>query len=59
MTAEFNYTDLLPIGPDTTEYRLLTKDGVGVTEAAGRRFLTVEPQVLTDLAAEAIHDISH
>jgi fumarate hydratase class I len=59
VTAEFNYTDLLPIGPDTTEYRLLTKDGVGVTEAAGRRFLTVEPQVLTDLAAEAIHDISH
>ncbi|WP_026923162.1 fumarate hydratase [Glycomyces arizonensis] len=59
MTGEFKYTDLLPIGPDTTEYRLLTKDGVGVTEAAGRRFLTVEPQVLTELAAEAIHDISH
>ena len=59
MTGEFNYTDLLPIGPDTTEYRLLTKDGVGATEAAGRRFLTVEPEVLTELAAEAIHDISH
>nr|WP_277605281.1 fumarate hydratase [Glycomyces sp. L485] len=50
---------MLPIGPDTAEYRLLTKDGVNTVEAAGRRFLTVEPQVLTDLAAEAIHDISH
>jgi fumarate hydratase class I len=59
VTGEFKYTDLLPIGPDTTEYRLLTEDGVAVTEAAGRRFLTVEPQVLTELAAEAIHDISH
>ncbi|MCH7229625.1 fumarate hydratase [Glycomyces sp. L485] len=59
MTASFQYTDLLPIGPDTAEYRLLTKDGVNTVEAAGRRFLTVEPQVLTDLAAEAIHDISH
>ena len=59
VTGEFKYTDLLPIGPDTTEYRLLTEDGVGVTEAAGRRFLTVEPQVLTELAAEAIRDISH
>ncbi|WP_100445164.1 fumarate hydratase [Glycomyces xiaoerkulensis] len=59
MTAEFQYTDLLPIGPDTTEYRLLTADGVNTVEAAGRRFLTVEPRVLADLAAEAIHDISH
>ncbi|GAB3659043.1 fumarate hydratase [Glycomyces tarimensis] len=59
MTASFQYTDLLPVGPDKAEYRLLTKDGVNTVEAAGRRFLTVEPQVLTDLAAEAIHDISH
>ena len=59
VTAEFQYTDLLPTGPDETEYRLLTTDGVSTVEAAGRRFLTVEPQVLTDLAAEAIHDISH
>ncbi|WP_025272940.1 fumarate hydratase [Haloglycomyces albus] len=59
MTGDFNYTDLLPIGPDNTNYRLLTTEGVSVTEAAGRRFLTVEGDVLADLAAEAIHDISH
>ncbi|MDA1362339.1 fumarate hydratase [Glycomyces luteolus] len=59
MTSEFRYTDLLPVGPDTTEYRLLTKDGVNTVEAAGRRFLTVEPEILTQLATEAVKDISH
>ncbi|WP_408612787.1 fumarate hydratase [Glycomyces luteolus] len=59
VTSEFRYTDLLPVGPDTTEYRLLTKDGVNTVEAAGRRFLTVEPEILTQLATEAVKDISH
>jgi fumarate hydratase class I len=59
VTSEFRYTDLLPVGPDTAEYRLLTKDGVNTVEAAGRRFLTVEPEVLTQLATEAVKDISH
>ena len=25
---EFAYTDLLPLGPDATDYRLLTADGM-------------------------------
>ncbi len=25
---DFSYTDLLPLGPDTTEYRLLSEAGV-------------------------------
>ncbi len=33
MTAEFAYAPLLPLGEDTTEYRLLTTDGVDVVEA--------------------------
>ncbi len=56
---EFAYSDLLPIGPDSTEYRLLTEDGVEVEATDGRRFLTVEPAVLRLLAAEAMHDIAH
>ncbi|HEY5858127.1 MAG TPA: fumarate hydratase [Aldersonia sp.] len=56
---EFVYTDLLPTGPDTTEYRLLTEEGVRTVEAAGRTFLEVEPEALRLLAAEAMHDISH
>ncbi len=57
--ADFVYTPLLPLGPDQTEYRLLTADGVSTVELGGRRFLTVEPEVLRLLAAEAIRDISH
>ena len=29
---DFSYTDLLPAGPDTTEYRLLTSDGITVQQ---------------------------
>ena len=56
---DFTHTPLLPTGPDATRYRKLTDEGVGTIEVAGRTFLTVEPQVLTDLAAEAMHDIAH
>ena len=55
---EFAYAPLLPLAPDTTGYRPLTTDGVGVV-SAGRRFLTVEPEVLTRLTDEAMHDIAH
>ena len=41
MAPEFNYSDLLPIGPDETEYRFLGKEGVEVVEAAGSTFITV------------------
>ncbi|WP_086822818.1 fumarate hydratase [Allokutzneria sp. NRRL B-24872] len=58
-TTEFQYTDLLPLGPDNTEYRLLTSEGVRVVEAAGRRFLEIAPEALTLLAREAIKDIQH
>ena len=56
---EFSYTDLLPTGADDTEYRLLTTDGISVQQALGREFLQVEPEVLTQLTATAMHDIAH
>jgi fumarate hydratase, class I len=55
----FRYTDLLPTGADETPYRLLTTEGVSTFEAGGRTFLQVEPSVLRDLTAEAMHDIAH
>ncbi|WP_156758249.1 fumarate hydratase [Actinokineospora pegani] len=59
-TTSFEYSDVLPLAPDnTTEYRLVSPDGVSVVEAAGRRFLQVEPEALTLLAKEAIKDIQH
>jgi fumarate hydratase, class I len=56
---EFLYSDLLPAGPDTTQYRLLTTDGVSLSPALGRDFLQVEPEVLTELTATAMRDIAH
>ncbi|MDQ0380185.1 fumarate hydratase [Amycolatopsis thermophila] len=59
-TTTFQYTDVLPLGPDhETEYRLVTAEGVRVVEAAGRKFLEVEPAALTELARTAITDIQH
>ncbi len=56
---EFSHTDLLPLGADTTEYRLLTADGVTRRQAFGREFLEVEPAVLTLLASQGMRDIAH
>jgi len=56
---EFAYSDLLPIGPDETQYRLLTDQGVSTVEAAGRTFLQVEPEALRLLTSTAMHDIAH
>jgi fumarate hydratase, class I len=56
---EFRYSDLLPIGPDETPYRLLTTQGVSTFEAGGRTFLQVEPEAIELLTAEAMHDIAH
>src|SRR5438034_9453083 len=56
---EFAYTDLLPLGQDTTQYRLLSADGVRARKAFGREFLEVDPGVLTLLAREGMRDIAH
>ena len=56
---EFNYEDLLPIGPDETEYRLVTTEGVSTFVAQGMEFLQVAPEAISALTAAAIHDISH
>ncbi|OKL54392.1 fumarate hydratase [Bowdeniella nasicola] len=58
--AEFLYEDMLPVGADDTEYRLLTTEGVEVIEGPeGRTFLKVAPEALTLLTETALHDISH
>ena len=57
--SDFSHTELLPLGPDATTYRRLDLDGVTTIEAAGHLFLQVQPDVLTALATEAMHDIAH
>jgi fumarate hydratase class I len=56
---EFAYTDLLPLGPDATDYRLLTADGITRRHAFGRDFLEVDPEMLTLVAREGMRDIAH
>ncbi len=56
---EFSYTDLLPLGPDSAEYRLVTADGISTGRSFGRDFLEIEPDVLSALTAAAMRDIAH
>jgi fumarate hydratase class I len=59
MSPNFSYSDLLPLGPDTTKYRLISKDGVSVVKLGDKEFLQVSAEALTLLTETAIHDISH
>jgi fumarate hydratase class I len=56
---EFHYQPLLELGPDDTEYRMLTKDHVEVAPLGDREILRVAPEALRELAAAAIRDVSH
>jgi fumarate hydratase class I len=56
---EFRHTDVLPLGPDDTEYRRLDLPPGQVIEAAGRTFLDIDPTTITALVREAVHDIQH
>jgi fumarate hydratase class I len=59
MSPTFSYSDLLPLGEDTTSYRLVSKDGVSVVKLGDKEFLQVEPEAIAKLTEEAIHDINH
>src|SRR5216684_7553502 len=56
---EFTPAELLPLGADTTEYRLLTADGVTPRGAFGKKFIDVAPELLTLVAREGMRDIAH
>jgi fumarate hydratase class I len=57
-TKAFTYKDPFPLGEDTTNYRLITKDYVSVKEFDGKPVLVVDPKGLELLANEATKDIS-
>ncbi len=57
-TPEFKYQDPFPLGPDSTKFRLLTKEGVSVTTFEGKEILKVNPAALTNLANQALRDVS-
>lgn len=46
----FKYQPMFPLGEDTTEYYLLTKDYVSVSEFEGKPILKIEKEGLTAMA---------
>ena len=56
---EFVFSEIFPLGPDTTEYRLLSKDGVSEVETPLGTFLKVTPEAITLLTQTAMRDIAH
>ena len=57
-TPPFKYQAPFPTGKDTTEYYLLTKDYVSVSEFEGKEILKVEAEGLTQMANAAFRDVS-
>ena len=56
---DFVFSEIFPLGPDTTEYRLLSKDGVSEVETPLGTFLKVTPEAITFLTETAMRDIAH
>jgi fumarate hydratase, class I len=57
--AEFKYQDMFQLGEDTTEYRLLSKEGISPVVIDGKTYLKISPESLTLLTQEAMKDVSH
>ena len=57
-TPPFKYQAPFPMGKDDTEYYLLTKEHVSVSEFEGKEILKVESEGLTKLANAAFRDAS-
>ena len=55
---EFKYAPMFPLGKDTTEYYLLTKDYVSESEFEGHKILKIEPEALTAMANAAFRDVN-
>ena len=58
MAKPFIYQDPFSMGKEKTEYYLLSKEHVSVSEFDGQEILKVEPEALTKLARAAMRDCS-
>ncbi len=56
---EFAFTELFPVGPDTTPYRLVSTEGVSIVDTPLGTFVHVSPEAITLLTQVAMHDIAH
>lgn len=56
---EFAYSPLFPMGEDKTTYRKLDLAGVSTSQCGGKTVLHVTPESLTELTAQAFHEVAH
>jgi len=54
----FAYQDPFPLEADETSYRLLSTEGISVSEFEGKPIVKVAPEALAFLARQAFHDCS-
>ncbi len=57
--AEFQYTELLPLGEDKTTYRKISDSGFKIEKMGNKEFLVIEPETIKKLTFEAMHDSQH
>ena len=57
-TPPFKYQPMYPVGPDRTEYELITSDYVHTVDCNGHQMLQVDPEALRILAERALHDVA-
>jgi len=57
--AEFQYTELLPLGEDKTAYRKISDSGFKIEKLGNKEFLVIEPETIKKLTFEAMHDSQH
>lgn len=55
---EYHYEPMFQLGKDETEYYLLTKDYVSVSDFEGKKILKIQPEGLRKMAQAAFHDVS-
>ena len=57
--APFQFSELLPLGPDTTEYRFIGTEGVSTFDTPEGTFLKVDPSAIVTLTEHAMRYIAH
>lgn len=55
----FEYQEPFPLSEDKTDYYLLSREHVSTATFEGREMLKVEPEALTLIAQQAVHDASY
>ena len=56
MAKQFKYQDPFAMGKEKTDYYLLTKEFVSVSNFDGKEIIKIEPEGLTKMAKAAMYD---